>query len=67
MNIAKLFVFSGLTVNFNNEELLNLFDSMVIKHFRVLLIEPLAFSFGKNVSIHIIDKNLCCIDSDEIV
>lgn len=64
---ANLFVLSGLSINFNNEELLCLFDSMVVKHFRVLLIEPQSFSFGKNVSLHIIDEDLCCIDSDEIV
>lgn len=64
---ANLFVFAGLSVNFNDEELLSLFDSIIMKHFRVLLIEPQPFSFGENISVHIIDKDLCCIDSDEII
>lgn len=62
---AKLFVFFGLGSSFSNEELSCLFDSIVMKHFRVLLIEPQAFSLGKKTSVHIIDKDLCCIDSDE--
>ena len=64
---ASLFVFAGLSANFNSEELSCLFDSIIMKHYRVLLIEPHPFSFGKNVSVHIIDKDLCCIDSNEMI
>lgn len=49
------------------KELSCLFDSIVMKHFRVLLIEPQTFSFNKKTSMHIIDSDLCCIDNDEII
>lgn len=62
---TELFVFSGLALNFDNEELSRLFDSIKMKHFRVLLIEPQAFHFGDKTSVHIIDNDFCCIDSDE--
>lgn len=64
---ANLFVFFGLALNFSDEELSCLFDSVVMKHFRVLLIEPQTFSFNKKTSMHIIDSDLCCIDNDEII
>lgn len=64
---TNLFVLFGLARSFNEEELSELLDSVIMKHFCVLIIEPQAVSFGEKTAVHIIDKDLCCIDSEEII
>ena len=64
---TNLFVFSGLALNFGKEELSELLESIIMKHFCVLLVEPQAVTFGEKTAVHIIDEDLCCIDSEEII